>query len=249
VTAEVEDCFWVRFWGNKVRVSVHQGSAAVDPVLLCMGFGGWLELWAPLRRQLHASGLTTVAFDAPGTGASRTSPIPLPLAGHALVAMGLLDRLGVPQASVLGLSWGGLLAQQLAITAPRRITRAVLASTNFGIGSAPPWWVGAHATLHEGPGDALGGAPGPSSRMRLEHYVIQAASVTGWSSLPWLPLLRQQTLVLNGDRDGVTPLVNARLMAKAIPHARLVIVPGGGHTVLLERSDEVGPIIAGFLTE
>lgn len=244
---------WVGVWGLRVRVSLQRGSADLPPVLLCMGLGGWLELWAPLRRRLHAAGLTTVAFDAPGTGASPRPLLPLPLGGHALVALGVLDQLGIDRASVLGLSWGGLLAQHLAVSAPRRFSRVVLVSTNVGLGSLPGSLRGLRDSL-AGSADRPGalaerrGSPWRRGGAGLDR-LYQVASLVGWSSLPLLPLLRQPALVVGGDRDHTTPLVNARVIACAAPHARLQVVPGGGHTVLLERPDEIAPVVSAFLSE
>ncbi|MHB8451640.1 MAG: alpha/beta fold hydrolase [Mycobacteriales bacterium] len=245
------DTMDVRVLGNRVRVSHHRGSADLPPVLLCMGLGGWLELWTPLRHRLHAAGLTTVAFDAPGTGGSRTPLLPLPLGGHALVALGVLDRLGIGRASVVGLSWGGLLAQHLAITAPRRISRVVLVSTNVGLGSLPGSLRGLRDSLSgsaDRPGRLAERRDSPWRRRGADiARLYQVASLAGWSSLPLLPWLRQPTLVMAGDRDHTAPLVNSRIIACAAPHARLHVIPGGGHTVLLERPDEVTPVISDFL--
>jgi pimeloyl-ACP methyl ester carboxylesterase len=71
----------------------------------------------------------------------------------------------------------------------------------------------------------------------------------GWSSLPWLHRLPQPTLVVHGDDDPVVPLVNARIVACRVPGARLHVVDGGGHLLLLDSSADVLPIITGFLTD
>ncbi|HYB47726.1 MAG TPA: alpha/beta fold hydrolase, partial [Streptosporangiaceae bacterium] len=75
------------------------------------------------------------------------------------------------------------------------------------------------------------------------------APLFGWTSLPCLWTIRQPTLVIAGDDDPVTPLVNHRVIAALIPRARLHTVRGGGHLVLLDSADQVGPVIADFLRE
>jgi poly(3-hydroxyoctanoate) depolymerase len=59
----------------------------------------------------------------------------------------------------------------------------------------------------------------------------------------------QPTLILAGDDDPVTPLMNHRVMAALIPQARLHVVAGGGHLVLIDSADQVGPVITSFLQQ
>ena len=77
-------------------------------------------------------------FDAPGAGGSPTPRRPLRMPDLARLAVSLLDELGVGRADVLGYSWGGVVAQQLARDAPERVRRLVLVSTTPGLGGTPP---------------------------------------------------------------------------------------------------------------
>jgi pimeloyl-ACP methyl ester carboxylesterase len=77
-------------------------------------------------------------------------------------------------------------------------------------------------------------------------YVYQLAAGAGWTSLPFLPLLRQPTLVMAGDDDPIIPLVNARLMHRLIPGSRLHVYHGG-HLGLVTEAAELAPVVAGFL--
>jgi pimeloyl-ACP methyl ester carboxylesterase len=78
-------------------------------------------------------------------------------------------------------------------------------------------------------------------------YYYQIAAATGWSSLPFLRMVRQPTLVLAGDDDPIIPLVNAKMMARLIPLARLHVYHGG-HLGVLTESHELAPCIEGFLS-
>lgn len=268
-----EDVSELRVGRRLLRVSDRPGTDPdAPPLLLLMGLGGNIEMWEPLRTKLAAAGgMRTVAFDIPGTGGSPASRFPrsLPLLGRLTVR--LLDRLGIDQADVLGLSWGGMLAQQLALTSRRRVRRLVLANTNFGMGSVP----GAPAALRhllsleryrsdEGLARAalsFGGSDlvllpherDAHAAARLAHppstrgYYYQLLAPLWWSSLPALPLLFQPTLVLAGDRDAAIPAVNARMLSALIPRARLHVFPGAGHLVLFQRPDEAAQLVAGFL--
>ena len=73
------------------------------------------------------------------------------------------------------------------------------------------------------------------------------SALFGWTSLPWLWAIRQPTLVITGDDDPITPLVNHRVIAMLMPRATLRVMKGGGHLVLLDSAEQVGPVITNFL--
>ncbi len=78
-------------------------------------------------------------------------------------------------------------------------------------------------------------------------YVYQLAAGTGWTSLPFLPFLRQPTLIISGDDDPIIPLANARLMHRLIPAAQLHVFHGG-HLGLVTEAAELAPVVSRFLT-
>src|SRR4029434_11295311 len=88
-----------------------------------------LDLAAPFERELEVRGLQAIGFDAPGAGQSTAYPWPRRIPGVARTVERMLDVLGYEQVDVLGVSFGGVLAQQLAHQAPRRVRRLVLAAT------------------------------------------------------------------------------------------------------------------------
>ncbi|MGY1787429.1 alpha/beta fold hydrolase, partial [Geodermatophilus sp. SYSU D00698] len=100
------------------------------------------------------------------------------------------------------------------------------------------------------------GPPAPERAARALHahertgprrgYYYQLAASSGWSSLPFLSLVRQPTLVVAGDDDPIVPLVNARIMARLIPDARLHVYRGG-HLALVTEADELAPVVEDFL--
>jgi poly(3-hydroxyoctanoate) depolymerase len=120
--------------GRLLRVSI-RGEGR--PLLLVMGLGGNIEMWDPLERALDGHGIQTIAYDASGTGHSPTRLVPQRMPGLARQAAHLLDVLGHPRADVLGVSFGGAVAQELAVGNPHRVRRLVLASTMCGLGGVP----------------------------------------------------------------------------------------------------------------
>lgn len=260
---------FARVDGHLLRVSVRGRGR---PLLLIMGLGGNIEMWRPLEDGLIEHGIQTIAYDASGTGESPPRLLPMRIPGLARQAARLLDVLGIPEADVLGVSFGGGVAQQLALDNPHRVRRLVLASTAVGLGGIPgnPLALGLLATplryyspaffrrsahLLYGPLD--GGADSELLRAQanarrarppsLWGYAGQLVAAAGWTSLPWLHRIRRPVLVLSGDADPIVPPINARVLAWRLPDAELEIVPGAGHLLLMERASAVAERIAGFL--
>ncbi len=247
-----------------LRIQVRsEGEGA--PLLLHCGAWGEMRQWRPLVEHLH--GCQVITYDAPGIGSSQVPSYPMSMRGLADVGAGILDQLGLRSAHVFGVSFGGAVAQQMALSHPGRIDRLVLASTSFG-GLAMPsnpaaLWHMLHPCSHHP--DRLARSAGVvfGGRMRSEPELAAGLNMTkpgsskarwfrmsalaGWTSLPYLPSIRHETLILCGDDDPVTPHVNHRVMARLIPSARLHTVEGGGHLVLLDSAHEVGPVITAFL--
>jgi pimeloyl-ACP methyl ester carboxylesterase len=114
----------------RLRVSV-RGSG--DPLLLITGIGASLELAEPFETEMVARGFQVISFDAPGVGQSTGYRFPHRMPGIARTIEQLLDALGLQRVDVLGVSLGGVIAQQLAQQAPGRVRRLVLAATGAGV--------------------------------------------------------------------------------------------------------------------
>jgi poly(3-hydroxyalkanoate) depolymerase len=258
---------FVRVDGHLLRVSI-RGEGR--PLLLVMGLGGNIEMWDPLEQALNGRGIQTIAYDASGTGDSPARLVPLRMAGLARQAAHLLGTLGFPVADVLGVSFGGAVAQELAHVHPERVRRLVLASTTSGIGvpgypvalavlATPlryysPTFLRLTANALYGPATNEDGdrfrAQVQARRARppsLWGYTSQLVAGAGWTSLRWLHRLRAPTLVLSGGADRIVPPVNARILAARIPGARLEVVPGAGHLLLVDHAEHCGHSIADFL--
>jgi len=255
-----------RIEDRRIRYAVREGDPARPPLLILNGLGANIELAQPFIDAL--SGPAVVIFDVPGVGGSPTPPLPYRPSSVARIAAGLLDHLGHRHADVLGVSWGGAIAQQFAFRHPTRCRRLVLAATATGALMVPGhprallrlvtprrYEDGAHA--HRIAGDVYGGAfrRDPSLVAKtLRHirfssrggYYLQLAATFGWTSLPWLFKLRQPTLVMTGADDPLIPTINARIMQWLIPDARLAILDCG-HLFLVTLPAESARIVDAFL--
>jgi pimeloyl-ACP methyl ester carboxylesterase len=210
--------------GLRVVMSV-QGQG--DPLLLINGLSRPLQSWDSFASELRDR--TVVSFDAPGVGGSPTPIRPLLISELTTVALAVLDAAGLAEADVLGYSHGGAVAQELAHSAPERVSGLVLAATSCGMGSTP----GNGADILRHLGHSLDGQPWPlPDPLGL---LWQTLAVSNWSSIPFLGSIRVPTLVVCGSRDSVVPPSNSRVLARRIPDASLVILPGRGHD--LQRGD------------
>jgi pimeloyl-ACP methyl ester carboxylesterase len=172
---------------------------------------------------------------------------------------------------VLGLSWGGALAQQFAFQNPRRCRRLVLVATGTGAVMVPahprvlakmvtprrfsdPDYAAAIA------GELYGGTVRAHGEdvARLFVRQLHAGSKVGylhqllagavWTSLFALPAVRQETLIVSGTDDPIIPVINAHVMNALLPHSRLHLHPGG-HIDLVHNADELAPVVERFLSE
>lgn len=252
--------------GQQIRVNVRAGVGV--PLVLCNGIGASLEVLDPLVAQLDPH-TTVVRFDAPGAGGSPDSPLPYGFPYLATVLGQLLRKLGLPhRVDVLGLSWGGALAQQFAFQNPRRCRNLILVSTGTGALMVPgrpsvlmkmitPRRFLDHNYAAGIAGDLYGGSVrrDPTLVKRLFDRQLMAGSRVGylhqllagsvWTSLFALPLVRQPTLIVAGRDDPIVPVINARIMNRLLPHSSLYL-HDGGHVDLIANAAELAPIVEEF---
>lgn len=254
------------FEGLSVRYAVSNVQSSESPLLIFNGIGQNIEVLLPVIEALDA--VRVVTYDVPGTGLSDTPLLPWRYWQHARVAVKLLNLLDIDKAHVLGVSWGGGLAQQFARCYPKRTATLILAATSLGqfmvpgklsayirMASLRRYWDPNHLRSeaeHIYGGDA--GAvqsllDGHSQRLRAPSqrgFFYQAMAMAGWTSLLWLRRLRQPTLILHGADDPLIPKINASIMAALIPNARLQLVDCG-HMFLLTRLQQVAPLMDEFM--
>src|SRR3954454_9142938 len=256
--------------GRTLRAAVRPGTDdSVPPLLLMNGIGASLEVLQPFVDALHPR-RTVIRFDVPGVGGSPRPVVPYNLTTFSPAVAGMLSRLGFDDpVDVLGLSWGGGLAQHFAVQHRQRVRRLVLTATATGslMVLADPRVLAKMLTprRHRDPdyarsiaGEIYGGTmrTHPERAARALHsatrlgprrgYYFQLGASAGWTSLPFLRLIRQPTLLVMGGDDPIIPAVNARIMARLLPHARLHLYEGG-HIALITEADRIAPVIEEFL--
>lgn len=240
------------------------------PILFFNGIGANIEAVAPLAEAMPERGF--IIFDMPGVGESPEPVLPYNPFTMCWTAAQLLDSLGSEEVDVMGVSWGGAMAQHFALQHGGRTRKLVLAATTPGMLMVPGKWsalskmvdprryvdpnyMNEHfATLYGGMTrdtkatarrDHIGRIKPPSPR----GYLYQLIAMLGWTSAPALPFLKKDTLVMMGGDDRIVVPANGKILAGLIPNAKLVEFEDGGHLFLLTHSEEAVAEIRAFLDE
>jgi poly(3-hydroxyalkanoate) depolymerase len=245
-----------------------RGARAPVPLLLINGIGASLELLQPFVDSLDPA-IEVIRFDVPGVGGSPLPARPYRFTGLCALIGAMLDQLGYGTVDVLGISWGGGVAQHFAAVQKTRCRRLVLVSTATGALMVParpsvlatmitPRRYTDRAFLEQHAARLYGGSarsdPARVTAAMNAHnrvgsprgYLYQLLAGAGWTSLPFLPMLSQPTLIVSGDDDPIIPLANARIMYRLIPHSTLHVFHGG-HLGLVTEAAQVAPVISQFL--
>jgi pimeloyl-ACP methyl ester carboxylesterase len=243
------------------------------PLLLIMGFTGSRYQWLGLDRLLARS-FRVISFDNRGVGESGAPPGPYTIRQMALDALGLLDALELPRAAVLGVSMGGMIAQEFALAAPHRVEKLILGCTHAG---GPRQIFADPETLQRIGPQQRGRDPRETLRTLLEvqmsdpfrasrddvvedliayglsHRMPQAGfsgqlrAITAHDTRDRLGQITSPTLVISGDQDRLIPPENSSVLAQSIPGARLEWLAGAGHMFWIEQADETTRRVTAFL--
>lgn len=256
--------------GRTLRVATWRLDKPSDrpPILFFNGIGANIEAVAPLAEMLTERPF--VMFDMPGTGESPDPVVPYNPFTMSWTASQILDQLAIRVVDVMGVSWGGAMAQHFALQHPGRTRRLVLAATTAGMLMVPgnpaalskmanprryvdAKYMNEHFQTLYGGLDRDGARHQKDSHIgRLKPpsprgYLYQLLAMLGWTSLPALPFLAKETLVMMGEDDAIVPVVNGKMLASLIPNSRLEVFRGGGHLFLLTHAEESVAVLRGFL--
>jgi poly(3-hydroxyalkanoate) depolymerase len=251
--------------GRTLRVAVWRATKASTklPILFFNGIGANIEAMAPMAEMLDDRDFIT--FDMPGVGGSPDPVVPYNAILMARIAALLLDRFNMPVVDVMGVSWGGAMAQQFALQNGARTNKLILIATSAGMLMIPgnpaalikmadprryidPQFMAKHfKTLY---GGATGGKEGHIGRITPPSktgYFYQLLAMMGWTSAPFLPFMKTQTLIMMGGDDQIVPLANGKFLNMLIPNSELMVIDNGGHLFLLSHVEESIAAIRGFL--
>ena len=254
------------------RKIFYRESGAGPITLICLhGISSNSRSW---QRQLEllSDRYRVIAWDAPGYGQSGDPPNNMPMGWYAAQLAGLMDALKLPKAVIVGLSMGGVLAQEFYRFSPDRFLALILADTNTGGGARPPaerqarleGRLKALAELslpemaRQRAPNLLSPAPAPGLVAEVE-TMIQELHPAGYRDMVLaldaadtrevLPTVAVPTLVQWGEQDRVTPRPEAEVLRTGIPGAAFEIIPGAGHLSNLEQPDAFNRAVTAFLAK
>lgn len=235
------------------------GDPAAEAIVLLEGMGGDIPGW---RRSIPhlAEELRVIAYDFRGNGRSSEPAGPVTMATFVEDTVALFDGLGLDRAHVYGQSFGGMVAQELALAHPDRVHTLVLAATHCGgshvepvprraVPKGEPWRAlyapGFPETHPEHVAEDLrigGEQPRHPSGGRRQWEAMQS-----FDSYDRLPLIAAPTLVLHGAEDQLIAPANAQVLADRIPGAELVLLEGAGHLYHSERAGAADAAVLDFV--
>jgi len=250
-------------------IDIHYEISGSGPcVVFAHSLGSDHSIWAAQKSAL-AGRHKVIAYDLRGHGQTSAPPGPYDFDLLARDAVALLDALQIDKASFVGISLGGMIGQALALAAPERLDKLVLADTACRY---PP---AAQAAWPERIRQIEAGGLAPLVDATLERWftapwraahpetvarigaIIRATPVAGYvgcchaiAQLDFharLPEIRVPTLVLVGEQDAGTPPAMAREIAAGIPGARLAIIPGAAHLCNIEQAETFNRLLLDFL--
>ena len=236
------------------------------PLLFFNGIGANMELAFGLGEFIRDREIIT--FDMPGVGESPPARFPYRPWMMARVARKLCDQFGMGDVDVMGVSWGGAMAQQYAFQYRNSVGKLILCATTAGMTMVPGKISAiskmADARRYTDPDymrenfqKLYGEAADEGAGQHIENlrppapmgYVYQLTAFLGWSSLPFIRFLKMPTLIMAGDKDAIVPMANAHILNFALPNARLHVVEDGGHLFLVTQAEETVDEIIDFLDE
>jgi pimeloyl-ACP methyl ester carboxylesterase len=225
-------------YGLALRVARWRVGAPGAPLLFLNGIGADIAAAAPLLARIGDREVWTL--DMPGVGGSPDALLPYSAPAMAATVMEIAGRFGHDRLDLAGFSWGGALAQQVAVQFPNRIRRLVLMATTPSVGAPGIGW----AALLDGDMLASGLKLPAATPLGL---TWQALAMAGWTSMAMLPSIAPRpVLILMGEHDGVIPACHGEMIAGLIDGAVLEAVPGS-HLFPFTHADAVAARISAFL--
>ncbi len=248
----------------------YEESGEGDPLIFVSGLSGVGRYWQP-QVPIFRSRFRVITYDQRGTGSSDRLQRVFSIDQMATELVALMDALRIERAHVVGLSTGGAIGQTLAITTPERLARLVMCSTwthcdpwfrrlfearrlMYQQGGSqlhamfhplwlyPPDYVNEHDhEIDEERRQALSSAPSAEISMGRIDALLAFDRRTDVSGI------KAPTLIIASDNDYITPSYHAQWLARAIPHAQLETVKGGGHSLSKTKPEVFNRIVLEFL--
>jgi 3-oxoadipate enol-lactonase len=244
-----------------------EGPEGLPPLVFINPLGCDLRVWSDVACILKPD-FRVVLYDKRGHGLSESGPDHAEMADYARDLAALLEVLGVGRAAIVGMSIGGVIAQELCRQRPDLVAALVLCDTAAKIGTDESWderiaaverggvesiaeavlerWFTPDFRVRRGPEYA--GVRAMLARTPEQGYLAACGALKRADLRPSAPLIEAPTLCLVGDQDGSTPVALVRQTAALIKGARFEIIEGAGHLPNVEKPAAVARLIAEHVT-
>lgn len=246
------------------------------PLVMIMGLGANAYWWDPFLIDEFSKHFKVVVFDNRDAGRTDKSKVDYTMKTFADDTAGLMDHLGIERAHVLGVSMGGMIAQEIALNYPDRVEKLVLCVTTPGGPAAAPPKPEAMALLTMDrskltdeqiaretvkvlyPEEFAKKHPEiieasveriSKYTMSADAYMRQINAILKFNVYDRLGLIKKPTLVVSGGKDIIVPPENGKLIAEKIPNAKLVIFENSGHGLVTQERERFAKLVIDFLKE
>jgi 3-oxoadipate enol-lactonase len=248
--------------GLVIHFSDH-GRRDAPPLVFINSLGTDFRIWTEVAGIL-APDFRIVLYDKRGHGLSASGPDKNDMADYAHDLAALLDSVGVDRATIVGLSIGGMIAQELYRQRPERVAALVLCDTAAKIGTDESWdqriaevesggveaiadavlerWF--TADFHSQRPAELAGMRAMLTRTPIEGYLAACGALKRADLRPYAGRIKAPTLCLVGDQDGSTPVSLVKETAALIPASQFEVIEGAGHLPNVEKPRIVADWIA-----
>lgn len=253
------------------NLTVHyqvEGTPDAKSLVFINSLGTDLRIWDDVVT--HFSGnYSIVRYDKPGHGMSDTPSGKHTIHDHAETLLGLLDKLDITSAILIGISMGGQIAQDFTIQHPDRVQALVLCDTAAKLGSSEGWnqridgikqkGMAGMATLildrwfapsyaQQHPAD-YAGYRNMLVRMPDDGYISACQALRDADMRDQVPTIQIPVLVICGAEDGATPPDVVQSLADALPQSQFEVVDGAGHLPCIEQPTVMTSLIEQFLKD
>ncbi|MHA2140790.1 MAG: alpha/beta fold hydrolase [Candidatus Thorarchaeota archaeon] len=252
------------------------GPPEAPPLLLIGGWASWRWIWFRQVPSLKKK-FRCIVFDNRGAGKSSKPDYPYTIEMLTADTVGLMDALNIKNAHILGISMGGLIAQQIAISHPERVRSLILVATHFGGPNHIPIPDKIQALLVALPTETISLEQAREMRYRstfssqflqdnkelmeqIDRWVLmhpapifaqvhQASATAGFNAEEAVKTITAPTLILHGESDFTILPGNSELLAERIPNSKLKSIKGAAHFVIIEKHEEFNNEVANFIVE
>lgn len=241
------------------------------PLILISGYGSTMELWEPGTINALATHYQVIIFDNRGIGQTEKGTKAFSIEQFSEDSCGLMDALGIKQAHVMGWSMGGMIAQELALQHPDRISKLILYGAHCGASMFPPRpeiiqmltdlsgtprergmrYLGVlfSGEWMQNNGMRIGQIFGrPMGNISEDTVSQQSEAIEAWpGSADRLSGMRFPVLLISGADDNLVIAKNLEFMSSKIPNAQMELVENSGHGLMFQHPELFCEKVLGFL--